>query len=212
MNSTTLPPAVHDCLQKDMQVDMDHFYIKYDSFDNSFKEIANKLLLSYLNASNQPSPFNDIAVFYEDGDDEQNEFLQAMFDCFKCYQTLEGIELIKDLYSHVNRGGNAWFPVVILHKPFEDYSKTLPNNITIYRGCDKIEYETDTIHQSWTTDFDTAKRYAYEYFHGIDKSKRIVLKANVFPTQIVWLRTIDNEVVLKPNSELSDLELLERYN
>lgn len=119
MSKVELPPAVLDCLKNEMQIEMEHFFEKYDSFDDSFKVTANGLLSNMLIVSKVSSSFSKDVNFYEDGTDEQNGFMDAMFSCFEQLNILKKLEAYKGIYEHVNRGENDWFPIVVISSPID---------------------------------------------------------------------------------------------
>ncbi|MGY8858266.1 MAG: hypothetical protein ACKVLO_12910 [Pseudomonadales bacterium] len=201
MSKVELPPAVLDCLKNEMKIEMEHFFKKYDSFDDSFKVIANKLLVDMLRVSKKSSSFNKDVSLYEDGTHEQNEFMDAMFDCFKLFNELQSskIDLLKRIYTHHSRSEGYWFPVVLISKPLASYLNE-PTEFILYRGCYLDEYSNKDYRQSWTSDLDTAKRFAFIY-GDYNKNNRVVIKAKVKSTDIAWIvgSITEHEVVLLPN-------------
>jgi len=221
MSKVELPPAVLDCLKNEMQIKMEHFFKKYNSFDDSFKATANRLLIDMLRVSKESSSFNEDVSFYEDGTDEQNEFMDAMFECFKLFNELQSskIDLPKRIYKHHSRSEGYWFPVVVISKPLASYLNE-PSEVILYRGCYLNEYSSKDYRQSWTSDLDTAKRSAFIY-GDFDKSNRVVVKAKVKNTDIAWIVeiTTEHEIVLLPgfspiedDIELSYIQYCESKN
>lgn len=198
-NEIILSKEVNNCLENDMKINMDHFLSKYNSFDNKFKIQANKMLSELLLASKNESKFKKDAFFYENGDSDQNEFLDAMYQCFKLLSSMNKDEVYKGIYEHVNRGGENWFPVVVISKPEKDYSD-LPAELTVYRGCSLESFKSGSYRdrQSWTTDFDTAKAFAFTHYDSYEKD-RVVIKTTVSKADIFWMRAAESEVVLNPN-------------
>ncbi|WP_372862204.1 hypothetical protein [Psychrobacter sp.] len=201
MSKVELPPSVLDCLKNEMQIEMEHFFNKYDSFDDSFKATANRLLVDMLRVSKESSSFNEDVSFYEDGTHEQNKFMDAMFDCFKLFNELQSskIDLLKRMYKHHSRSEGYWFPVVVISKPLASYLNE-PSEFILYRGCYLDEYNSKDFRQPWTSDLDTAKRFAFIY-GDFDKSNRVVVKAKVKNTDIAWIVeiTTEHEIVLLPD-------------
>jgi hypothetical protein len=197
MENIDPPQDVLDCLSHEMNINIDHFIKKYCTFNNSFKSTINNLLLSMLIDSRSARNLDASIHFYQKGSDEQNDFMQVMFDCFRAFNTKEGLELHKAIYEHTNRGGDNWFPIVEISSPVEDYSSQ-PNIITVFRGCSLKEFESNNYKQSWSSGFDTAKTFAFTHFN-LDKKNRVVIKATVNNSDIAWIRNGENEVVLLPN-------------
>lgn len=189
-----------------MQIEMEHFFKKYESFDNSFKITANRLLSNMLMVSKVSSSFSKDVDFYEDGTHEQNEFMDAMFSCFEQLNMLGRLEAYKGIYEHVNRGENDWFPIVVISSPVDDYSEQ-PAELTVYRGCSLKSFDDNSYRdrQSWTTDFDTAKEFAFNHY-GFDKEDRVVITTTISNSDIFWMRAGEREVVLNPRfTPLSDV-------
>ncbi|MGP5644989.1 hypothetical protein [Psychrobacter celer] len=185
---------------------MDHFFNKYNSFDDSFKCTASKLLSSMLIDSKKSDPLDPEIHYYEEGNNEQDEFMQAMFYCFKLLNEYKGrrVDLIKSIHTNLNRSEGYWFPIAVISEPLGNYSNE-PPEVILYRGCCIDEYNSKDYKQPWTSDLDTAKRFAFIYGDS-DKNNRVVVKAKVKNTDIAWIVeiTTEHEVVLLP--EFSPIE------
>ncbi|MBU2969226.1 hypothetical protein KO527_07700 [Pseudoalteromonas sp. C2R02] len=192
------PQVVLDCLSNEMNVNIKHFLAKYYSLDENFKSTVNRLLSNMYSDSKKPGKLDGKVHYYEDGNDEQNDFMQVMFDCFRELNTKKGQELHKAIYEHTHRGGDNWFPIVEIDLPVEDYSD-LPQTITVFRGCSLKEFESKCYRQSWSSELDVAKTFAFTHFNS-DKNKRAVIKATVKNSDIAWMRSGESEVVLLPNT------------
>lgn len=201
MSEIELSPDVLDCLEDDMQIKMDHFFDKYNGFDDSFKCTANKLLSSMLIDSRQSILLDPEIHYYEEGSDEQNEFMEAMFYCFMLLNEYKDrrIDLIKNIHTNPNRSEGYWFPIVVISEPLGNYSNE-PPEVILYRGCYVDEYNSKNYKQPWTSDLDTAKRFAFCY-GDFDKNNRVVVKAKVKNTDIAWIVEVatEHEVVLLPH-------------
>lgn len=202
----TFPSSVLNCLKNEMQIEMDHFFKKYDSFNDRFKATANGLLINMLIASKTSSSFSKDVTFYEDGTHKQNEFINAMFSCFEQLNISKKLDAYKGIYEHEKRGKSGWFPIVVIPSPVDDYSEQ-PAEITVYRGCSLKSFKDNSYRnrQSWTTDFDTAKEFAFNRY-GFDKEDRVVITTTVSNSDIFWMRAGEREVVLNPRfTPLSDV-------
>lgn len=199
-----MSPDVINCLKNEMKVSWNHFETKYFSFNNTIQSSIDNKLLEMLEVSNSikagNTPSDDFnALFYEEGGALTNEFIQAMFDCFREWQSSEGIQLHKNLYGHTNRGTDNWFPVVIIEKKINEYSLR-DEYLTVYRGCSQDEYDANVFHQrqAWTTDIDTAKVFAFCHpSTSTNLAERIVIKAVIKTDDVLWDRKIESEIVLR---------------
>ncbi len=196
MIKVKLPPSVLSCLKNEMQIEMEHFYSEYDNFEDSFKVTANDMMLEMLKNAKSSNEFNCKYHDYLEASLEQNQFIQSMSECFGALSKYTGTELIVELFSHGSRGGGDWFPIVVITDPIDDYSHH-PSQLTLYRGCDIEEFHTNRYWQSWTTKLDTAKCFAFTHFHNLNLSNRVIVKAQVKSSDIVLMRTGENEVALK---------------
>lgn len=203
-----LPLSLEQCLREEMRIEMTHFYRRFRLFDTQFRIIAiehlGKLKKKSLDIKGGNSTFDDInSLYYENGNNEQNDFLQVMFDCFKEFALHDGLELQKSLYSHTNRGGDDWFPLTIIKQPVTEYPELEPT-IVLYRGCHKRELELKPPRQSWTKSIDVAKAFAFTHFHSLDSSERVVIKALFKKEDVFWVRNGEQEVVINPTANLQE--------
>ena len=210
MTKVEPPQVVLDCLSNEMNINTEHFLTKYHCFDSSFKDKANELLVNMLDDSKKPQEFDANKHYFEDGTEEQNEFMQAMFDCFRELSTKQGLELPQAIYEHTNRGGDNWFPVVTISSPVTDYSNE-PEEMTVYRGCNINEFHKNCFRQSWSLNFEVARAFAFTHFNT-DKKPRVVLEAKVQNSDIAWLRNAESEVVLLPNFKPLSVKVKLDYN
>ena len=122
-----------------------------------------------------------------------------MFDCFKELQSSEGIQLQKKLYEHTNRSTDNWFPLVKIEEQINEC--TYDNeHITVYRGCNQDEFETNVFQQrqSWTTDLAVAKVFAFNHPPSSTFIEdRVVVEAVVIKSDVLWVRSAESEKVLR---------------
>ncbi|PSW06061.1 hypothetical protein [Photobacterium lipolyticum] len=200
--SRELPDSVIDCLKNQMFIEMEHFLEKYFSFDEQFRIDAAQRFSAMLNTANdirrgKATEHDLIDHYFEEGSHDENEFLQAMYDCFRELSAQTGEELKRSIYAHVNRGGEDWFPLVIIDKKMNDYND-LPKEVTVYRGCSVEEFYSKNFRQSWSVDKQIATIFAFTHFSNLDKHERVVVKALVDRNDIAWNRKLEGEVVLLP--------------
>jgi len=199
-----MSPEIVNCLVNEMKIFWGHFEKKYSSFSSEVQSLIDSKLLQMLDisrsikAGNIPSEeFN--TLYNEGGDEPTNEFLWALFDCFKQWQLYEGIELQKNIYKHTNRGTDNWFPIVKIEEQINECS-VLEDNFVVYRGCNHDEFETNTFRQrqSWTRDFKVAKTFAYYHPPSTSSLKqRVIIKAVIDRKDVLWDRVIESEMVLR---------------
>ncbi|PHR54875.1 MAG: hypothetical protein COA47_14745 [Robiginitomaculum sp.] len=197
MKNIEPPQEILDCLNNEMNVKIAHFLTKYHSFDHRFKSTINDLLSRMLIDSLKLTKLDGEVHYYNKGNAEQNDFMQAMFDCFRSFNSCKGLELHKELYEHINRGGESWFPIVEIASAVDDYSNQSPI-ITVFRGCFFKEFESNNYRQSWTSEFEVAKAFAFTHYN-IDNENRVVIKVTVNNSDIAWMRSGESEVVLLPS-------------
>ena len=61
--------------------------------------------------------------------------------------------------------------------------RTLPDPLTIYRGCDMAEYERDIFGLSWSTDPAVAEFFAWRF--NPDDTERVVVRTTIHPEQVL---------------------------
>lgn len=216
-------PISHDvkyCLEKEMKISLAHFYSKYFSFSNEIQNLIDNKLLEMLEVSHSIKDGNTSEkdfnkLFYQDGDHLTNDFLQVLFDCFREWQTSEGVELQKNLYIHQNRSTDNWFPLVIIDKQINQCG-TMNDFISVFRGCSKDEFDTNVFQQrqSWTTNFNVAKLFAFSHPpQSTNLKNRIVIKALVKNCDILWdIGLAESEIVLRLDFTPKSESIVMTYN
>lgn len=194
------------CLKSEMKICWKHFEDKISGFSLAEQMVIDDELgklyeLSRQVKTNQTSVEEYNKLFFENGSHSLNEFLQAMFDCFKDWQSYEGVELSKSLYQHTNRGTDSWFPVVLIEEKINEVD-FICEYLTVYRGCCLDEYTTGRFkqRQSWSSEFEIAKIFAFQYPSSKTLLKnRVVIKVKVKKKDILWARSHESERVLAMN-------------
>ena len=199
-----MSPEIVNCLVNEMKISWDHFEKKHFSFSTQVKSLIDSKLLKMFEISGTIKAGNTVdddfnTHYYEDGDELTNEFLQAMFDCFKEWQKSEGIQLQKNLYAHTNRNTDNWFPLVIIEDQINKctYKDEL---ITVYRGTNQNQFDSKIFQQrqSWATDLAVAKVFAFNHPSGSTcLEDRVVIEAVVKTSDVLWERTAEAEMVLR---------------
>ena len=197
------------CLSEKMSLDIEHFYKKINSLSVCERVTAVKHISVLFQCANdvkgESKTYADYdKLFFQSGSFGLNELLQSVFDCFRGFIECDGVELIKELYTHTNRGGENWFPVSVINSPLGDYHH-LGEDIAIYRGCNRDEFDNTLFRQSWTTDIDIARDYAYVKFPG---PNRVVIKSVIKTTDIFLSLVFDSEIVINLDAELMDVTIV----
>lgn len=213
-----MSPEVIDCLVNEMKVSWEHLEAKYSSFSTEIQSLIDSELIEMLEVSRSIKTGNATAddfktLFYEDGDELTNEFLQAMFDCLKQWQSYEGIQLQKNLYEHTNRNTDYWFPLVKIEEQINECTYD-DKFITVYRGCNEDEFPKGDFkqRQSWTTDIDVAKTFAFHHASG-PLVHRIVIQASINKKYVLWDKGgVENEMVLRLGFEPESSNVVMTYD
>ena len=110
---------------------------------------------------------------------------------------------LKDLF--VYQENEAWYPKIILNDILEPNDiESLDKELTIFRGCDLSEFESNQFGQSWTTSEKVAKDFAYVHYEGqdwFDLNKRVVVKAKYNKVDVFYSDQSEfgeYEIVVKP--------------
>ncbi|HHF3029970.1 TPA: hypothetical protein ACPJ05_003681 [Vibrio diabolicus] len=199
-----MTPQLEHCLFNEMKLLEDHLMEQYRSLNNSQMLFVDTMLNQMLTEAQKikadglcANKLRDCISF--SGDDEPNEFIHVMYCCFIEWIEHNGVELQKALYKHSERGTDNWFPVAIITEQINKLS--VPDEqIVVYRGCHKSQLENEVYRnrQSWTTDVEVAKKFAFSHPSTEQlKQDSVVVKAVVARTDILWDRGYESEMVLR---------------
>ena len=115
------------------------------------------------------------------------------------------------LAIYKGREAEVWYPKIVIHSNIGDRRdiELLGNDIVIYRGASKDEYNSKIFGQSWTLDEKIAKQFAFEHYEGqpdYENTIRVVLKAKINKTDIYYYQKEDreNEVIINSNRLVSN--------
>ena len=88
---------------------------------------------------------------------------------------------LHQLYTRQENEG--WYPKIKLINELKPNDiDTLPEIITIYRGCSNAEHQIKDYGQAWSTSKTVAERFAFKHYQGQEwfvESERVVLKATI---------------------------------
>ena len=112
------------------------------------------------------------------------------------------------LYSlYKNREAESWYPKVVIRKKLCIHK--LVDDVLIYRGTSKSEFESGRFSQSWTLEEGVAHDFAFKHYdsHGdYVGTERVVLKARINARHIYYYDETDNEQeVIIDEREIIDL-------
>ena len=122
---------------------------------------------------------------------------------------------IIEVYKY--REAEVWYPKVIIKSNLGDKKaiSSLNDEVIIYRGTSKDEYELGEFGQSWTLDEEVARNFAFVYYCNQDSYKntiRVILKAKILKTNIYYHQKDDREKEVIVNSNqiiLDSLQILD---
>lgn len=121
--------------------------------------------------------------------------LDALRYSFVCY-AYNGLH---QLYTR--QENECWHPKIVLTEILEPNDiDSLPQVLTLYRGCDISELENLSFGQAWSTSLESAKKFAYTNYLGqdwFDENSRIVLETRYPRDHVLFSnQSIEYEVVV----------------
>lgn len=194
-----------DFMTKNMKIVVQSIESKLNEpFFSEFKEIAIRSISKYIEAikdfeasgqkrnlfcvlGNQAQQainahFGEIVK--EISNDDAIQILDALQRSFSGY-AYNGLH---QLYTR--QANESWHPKIVLTEVLEPNDiESLPNVLTLYRGCDIGELENHTFGQAWSTSLESAKEFAYVHYRDqawFDKSRRIVLETRYNKTDVLF--------------------------
>lgn len=109
------------------------------------------------------------------------------------------------LYEH--QQNECWFPKLILKEVLKPNDiDTLPNTITIYRGCYISEHRAGKYKQAWTTRKEVAQQFAFVHYQNQDwfnKADRVVLVTTISKDALFYSKQSSEFEVVINTSELN---------
>ncbi len=103
--------------------------------------------------------------------------------------------------AYKNREAENWYPKIIIRQklPSKMDCEQLDDEIVIYRGMSEEEYLGNSYGQSWTTDIDTAEKFAYQHYSEHSKyegSMRVVAKTKINKKNIYYCEVDDEKEII----------------
>ncbi|EKO3844564.1 hypothetical protein NTE29_004875 [Vibrio harveyi] len=196
---------VINCLKYEMKISWSHFEREFSRYTSEEQLYIEQELTTLFDASakvrNDELQVEQYDKLYAERGYESNDLLEAMFYAFKEWQEYQGVALHKSLYEHTNRNTDYWFPVVIIEEPINNLNLG-DEYIELYRGCSLEQFTSKEYQkrQSWTSDIDVAKQFAYHHpSQDTLRSDRVVIKAKIRKSDILWIRDSESEYVIRMN-------------
>lgn len=136
--------------------------------------------------------------------EEANAVLDSIRHAF-CSFAYDGLHQL-----FTRQENEVWYPKVILDgvlKPNDIAS--LPEVVTLYRGADISELKHSNFGQSWTTNEQIAREFAYKHYRGQDwfnKESRVVLKTEYPKCFVFYANQAPEYEVAVNTSKISNVE------
>jgi len=132
------------------------------------------------------------------GNSDAIQVLDALRHSFSCY-AYNGLH---QLYTR--QENECWHPKIKLTEILEPNDiDSLPQTLTLYRGCDISELENNSFGQAWSTSLEAAKEFAYKHYGSqdwFDENNRVVLEARYSKDHVLFSdQSIEYEVVVDVN-------------
>ncbi len=111
-----------------------------------------------------------------------------------------------------NQENCGWYPKIILDRIIcPNKIDELDEEIIIYRGCSKTEFEDKLFGQSWTIDVETAQNFAYKTYESrlwFDIENRCILQAKIKREYVYYADGSVNEFeIVVRNDKLTDVKI-----
>lgn len=205
-----------DFMSKNMKIVVESIESKLNEpFFAEFKEVAITSISKYIEAINEleASGLRRDLTCFKDNQTEESirahfceiadvivnsdaiQVLDALRYSFTCY-AYNGLH---QLYTR--QENECWHPKIVLTEVLEPNDiDSLPQVLTLYRGCDISELENLSFGQAWSTSLESAKKFAYTHYLGqdwFDENSRVVLETRYPRDHILYSnQSIEYEVVI----------------
>ncbi|MCB4749474.1 MAG: hypothetical protein LGB67_05325 [Sulfurovum sp.] len=118
----------------------------------------------------------------------------------------------------VHQENQGWYPKIVITETIEPNDiDSLPNEVTIFRGCDISEKNSHKFGQAWSISPDCAQKFAYHHYINEDwfkHDKRIVVQAKIKKENIYYFSDQSDQYekeVIVDQSKLFDIKIYETY-
>lgn len=177
-------------VKNNMQISIDH--LNENAACRNSSQVASLIslyvskLIDALMLSKSEDCLKDIYIEYSQKTalNAEVEYLESIWHAFHVFRKGG----LYDLYRFQQNEG--WYPKIALTKELQPNDiSTLDNKITIFRGCDISEFEKSQYGQSWSTDVNVAKEFAFKHYASqgwFNHSNRVVLQASIKKENIYY--------------------------
>ena len=205
-----------DFMSKNMKIAVESIESKLNEpFFSEFKEIAITAISKYIEAIKkfEASGLRRDLTSFKDNQAEESinahfcklsdeivdsdalQVLDALRYSFVCY-AYNGLHQI-----YTRQENECWHPKIVLTEILEPNDiDSLPQVLTLYRGCDISELEKLSFGQAWSTSLESAKKFAYTNYLGqdwFDENSRIVLETRYPRDHVLFSnQSVEYEVVV----------------
>ena len=162
------------------------------------------------------------AKFKHNTSDEVNEIARLLLIKFKSYKCNGQL----DLYIHTDT--DTWEPLTVVSKSLlnemEECDKgifnELPDPLTIYRGTCQAEFDNRIFGQSWSTEIDQARKFAYNLNQEkAQTDNRVVIKTQIQKSYIYAysshqeesLCIVDTKGLVRGSIEVLESKIIKQY-
>ncbi len=117
--------------------------------------------------------------------------------------------------AYTHRETENWYPKIIFKERIESNIDDLDEELTVYRGTRRKEYDAKVYGQSWSLSKEVAHKFAFsQYAHSEEYigTRRVVLKANILRNDVLFYAKDDQhkeQEVIVESSEIHNIFLLE---
>jgi hypothetical protein len=205
-----------DFMSKNMKIVVESIESKLNEpFFSEFKVVTTTAISEYIKAIKEfeaSSLCRDLASFK---DNQAEEFINAHYCAFageivnsEVLQVLDALRHSFVCYAYnglvqlyTRQENECWHPKIVLTEVLEPNDiDSLPEILTLYRGCDISELENLSFGQAWSTSLESAKKFAYTNYVAqkwFDENSRVVLETRYYRGHVLFSnQSIEYEVVV----------------